>query len=313
MSDWAQHRWVPSGYLRHVKRHPTRIPWHSTVPGRIPRHPGGILLGTQLHLSEPQSSEHLNRPQDSTSDGKISQDSTAPDSTRRYPAGFPGTWRHPAGFFGTRVKSLAPGCILANLRAQSTSTDRRIPHQTAGFLTIPWHPTALDRNLRPPAKFSSLKTRWRPTIQTGFIFASPIPVAQDSRRRPKIQAEFVFASPIPRRPRLPAETQNSDRICLRLTDSPSFETLGGDPKFRQNSFSPHRFPVARDSRRLPLSQADTSEDLLALECSSARWCLFGLCKAQTYSGVRNEIDIEADKSHGDRPRRVHWQFLPVME
>ena len=124
MSGRAQHCWVPSGYLRCVKRHPTRIPCHPTAPSRIPRHSGEIL-GTRLHLSEPQSPEHLNRPQDSISDGRISQDSTASDGTRQ--------------------------------------------------------------NSSSPAKF------------------------------------------------------------------PSPETLGGDLKFRQNSFSPHRLSVARDSRRLPLS------------------------------------------------------------
>ena len=149
------------------------------------------------------------------------------------------TRRSPAGFFGTRKESLAPDSILANLRAQSTSTDRRIPHQTAGFLRITRHPTALDRILRPPAKFSSRETLGGDLkfMQNSFL-PHRFPVARDS-----------------------AETSNSDRIYFRLTDSPSPETIGGDLKFRQNSFSPHRFPVARNSRQLPLSQADTLEDI----------------------------------------------------
>ena len=115
------------------------------------------------------------------------------------------TRRSPAGFFGTRKESLAPDSILANLRAQSTSTDRRIPHQTAGFLRITRHPTALDRILRPPAKFSSRETLGGDLkfMQNSFL-PHRFPVARNYRRRSQIQAEFIFASPVSRRPKLSA-------------------------------------------------------------------------------------------------------------
>ena len=168
--------------------------------------------------------------------------------------GFLGTRRHPAGFLGAREESLAPNCILANFKARSSSTDRRIPHQAAGFFRIPrhpkapdgtqqdssapvwnlWHPTASKRSsqLRAPQPTAGFHIRrqdssgFHGTRQHSTEFFAPcnILVARYFRRRPEIQAEFIFASPIPRRPRLSAETRNSCRIHFRLTDSSSPET-----------------------------------------------------------------------------------------